>query len=65
MTTDEKREKLIEACLIGNKASYNECSYCEISESCRHAGHPPKYMGDEVVEMVYTDAVKRGKIKED
>lgn len=65
MTTDEKREKLIEMCLIGNKAPYNGCSCCEISESCRHAGHPPKYMGDEVVEMVYTDAVNRGKIKED
>jgi len=63
MTTDEKREKLIETCLIGNKAPYNECSCCEISESCRHAGHPPKYMGDEVVEMVYADALKRGKIK--
>ena len=64
MTTDEKREKLIETCLIGNKAPYNKCGCCEISESCRHAGHPPKYMGDEVVEMVYTDAVKHGKIKE-
>lgn len=65
MTTDEKRLALIEMCLIGNNAPHNECSCCEISESCRHAGHPPKYMGDEVVEMVYTDAVKRGKIKED
>lgn len=60
MTTDEKREKLIETCLIGNKAPYNECGCCEISESCRKTGHPPAYMKDETVEMVFNDAVERG-----
>ena len=58
MTTDEKRLALIEMCRIGNKSPYNDCGMCRISDSCRKTGHPPEYMKDDIVEMVYNDAVQ-------
>ena len=60
-TTEEKRSRMTAMC----SSSQNGCDRCRLRSVCRKTGHPPKYMGDEVVEMVYTDAVKRGKIKED
>ena len=58
MTTDEKRLALIEMCRIGLKSPYNDCGMCRISGSCRKTGHPPEYMKDDAVEMVYNDAVQ-------
>lgn len=58
MATDEKRLALIEMCRIGLKSPYNDCGMCRISGSCRKTGHPPEYMKDDAVEMVYNDAVQ-------
>ena len=58
MTTDEKRRALVEMCKIGNKSPYNDCGMCRISDSCRKTGHPPEYMKDDIVEMVYNDAIQ-------
>lgn len=60
MTTDEMREKLIEKCLIGNKAPYNDCERCKLRSVCRKSGHPPAHMSAETIEMVFNDAVNRG-----
>ena len=58
MTTEEKRLALIKMCRIGNKSPYNDCGMCRISDSCRKTGHPPEYMKDDIVEMVYNDAIQ-------
>ena len=56
MATDEKRLALIEMC----SSSLNGCNCCRLRSSCRKSGHPPAYMKDEAVELVFNDAVERG-----
>lgn len=58
MTAEEKRLALTDMCRIGAKAPYNDCGMCRISDSCRKTGHPPEYMKDDIVEMVYNDAIQ-------
>lgn len=47
-------------CRLNSKAPYNNCERCKLRSSCRKTGHPPAYMRDEAVEMVFNDAVQRG-----
>ena len=55
-TTEEKRSRMIAMC----SSSQNGCDRCRLRSSCRKSGHPPVYMKDETVELVFNDAVERG-----
>ena len=55
-TTEEKRSRMIAMC----SSSQNGCDRCRLRKSCRKTGHPPAYMKDEAVELVFNDAVERG-----
>ena len=54
MTTEEKRSRMIAMC----SSSLNGCNCCRLRSSCRKSGHPPAYMKDDIVEMVYNDAIQ-------
>ena len=60
MTTEEKRSRMTAMCRLNSKAPYNDCERCRLRSVCRKSGHPPAYMKDEAVEMVFNDAVERG-----
>lgn len=60
MTTEEKRSRLKTFCKVYNPPPHNSCDRCKIRESCRKTGHPPEYMKDEAVELVFNDAVQCG-----
>ena len=60
MTTEEKRSRLKTFCRVYNPPPHNSCDRCKIRESCRKTGHPPEYMKDEAVGLVFNDAVQRG-----
>lgn len=65
MTTEEKRSRMTAMCRIGNKAPHNDCKSCILRSSCRKTGHPPAYMKDEAVELVFNDAVERGTFRDE
>ena len=56
MTTEEKRSRMTAMC----SSSLNGCDRCKLRSVCRKSGHPPAYMKDETVELVFNDAVERG-----
>lgn len=60
MTTEEKRSRMTAMCRLNSKAPYNDCERCKLRSVCRKSGHPPAYMKDEAVELVFNDAVERG-----
>lgn len=59
-TTEEKRSRMIAMCRLNSIAPYNDCDRCKLRSVCRKTGHPPAYMKDEAVELVFNDAVERG-----
>ncbi|MBR1482287.1 MAG: hypothetical protein IJ598_04855 [Ruminococcus sp.] len=60
MTTEEKRSRMTAMCRLNSKKPYNDCDRCKLRESCRRTGHPPAYMKDETVELVFNNAVQCG-----
>lgn len=60
MTTEEKRSRMTAMCRLNSIAPYNDCDRCKLRSVCRKSGHPPAYMKDETVELVFNDAVERG-----
>lgn len=60
MTTEEKRARLMKLCRVYNRPPHNDCKSCILRSSCRKTGHPPEYMKDEAVELVFNDAVESG-----
>ena len=60
MTTEEKRSRMTAMCRINSKTPYNDYDRCKLRSVCRKSGHPPAYMKDEAVELVFNDAVERG-----
>lgn len=60
MTTEEKRSRLKTFCRVYNPPPHNSCDRCKLRNSCRKTGHPPAYMKDETVELVFNDAVQHG-----
>ena len=60
MTTEEKRSRMTAMCRVYNRPPHNDCKSCILRSSCRKTGHPPAYMNDEAVELVFNDAVESG-----